>query len=196
MTRPDASSISPLRTWLVWTAGFLVFPVAGLAGTAVGGRVDDAAGAMLGGGVAGLVLGVGQVLVSRRRLDPFRWILGTAIGMSVGLLIGASAVGYGTSLADLALMGAVTGVVLGLAQAVALPRHVRLRWVWAAAMPVLWALGWTVTTLGGIGVDEQFTIFGAYGALAFSALSGLLLQRLLPQGADGPGMPARAEETV
>ncbi|WP_157574832.1 hypothetical protein [Jiangella muralis] len=196
MTRPDASSTSALRTSLIWTAGFLVFPVAGLAGTAVSGRVDDAAAAMLGGGVAGLVLGAGQVLVSRRRLDPLRWIPATAVGMSVGLLLGASVVGYGTSLADLALMGVLTGAVLGPAQAFALPRHVHPRWVWAAAMPVMWALGWTVTTLGGISVDEQFTIFGAYGALAFSALSGLLLQRLLPYGADGPVVPAGAEETV
>ena len=47
-------------------------------------------------------------------------------------------------------------------------------------MPALWALGWTATTLGGIAVDEQFTVFGAYGAITFSALSGLLLHRLLP----------------
>jgi hypothetical protein len=77
-------------------------------------------------------------------------------------------------------MGALTGVVLGVAQALALPGRTRLRWVWAAALPGLWALGWTATTLGGISVEEQFTVFGAYGAVTFSALSGLLLQVLLP----------------
>jgi hypothetical protein len=41
-------------------------------------------------------------------------------------------------------------------------------------------LGWTATTLGGIAVDKQFTVFGAYGAITFSALSGLLLLLLLP----------------
>ena len=39
-----------------------------------------------------------------------------------------------------------------------------VRWQWAAAVPALWALGWAVTTLGQIHVEEQFTIFGAYGA--------------------------------
>ena len=70
----------------------------------------------------------------------------------------------------------------------ALPRQTHLRWVWAAAMPVLWALGWTVTTLGGIAVDQQFTVFGAYGAVTFSALSGLLLHLLAapPRRAAGP----------
>ena len=47
-------------------------------------------------------------------------------------------------------------------------------------MPLLWALGWTVTTLVGIDVDQQFTIFGASGAVTFSALSGALLHLLLP----------------
>ena len=103
--------------------------------------------------------------------------------MGLGLLLGAVTVGYGTDLADLALMGALTGLVLGPAQALALPRRARVRWVWAAALPVLWALGWTTTTLGGIAVDQQFTVFGAYGAVTFSALSGLLLHVLLPYGA-------------
>jgi hypothetical protein len=111
--------------------------------------------------------------------------------MSAGLLLGASTVEYGTSLADLALMGALTGVLLGLAQALALPGQTHLRWVWAAAMPVLWALGWTVTTLGKISVDNQFTIFGAYGAVTFSALSGLLLHYLLPYRADAGPAPTQ-----
>ncbi|SDU76520.1 hypothetical protein [Jiangella alkaliphila] len=192
MTPSGASQPVFLRTWLVWTAGFIVFPLAGLAGTAIAGRVDDAAAALLGGLVVGLVLGTGQTLMSRRRLDPRRWIPATAVGTSVGLLLGAAVVGYGTSLGDLALMGALTGVVLGPAQALALPHQTQLRWVWAAAMPVLWALGWTVTTLGGISVDNQFTIFGAYGAVTFSALSGLLLHRLLPYRATVEPTPAAA----
>ena len=143
------------------------------------GRVDGPVAALLGGVVAGLVIGAGQALVSRRRLDPRRWIPATAIGMGIGLLLGAVAVGYRTSLADLALMGAITGLVLGVAQALALPRRTRCAGSGPPRMPLLWALGWTVTTLGGIGVDEQFTVFGAYGAVTFSALSGLLLHRLL-----------------
>lgn len=116
--------------------------------------------------------------------------------MGLGLLLGASAVGYGTSLGELAVMGALTGTVLGVAQALALPSQIHLRWAWAAAMPVLWALGWTVTTVGGIGVDNQFTIFGAYGALTFSALSGILLHYLLPYRATTGTTPAVAPDVA
>ncbi|MGY1696786.1 hypothetical protein ACI780_17960 [Geodermatophilus sp. SYSU D00814] len=191
MTAHAGPHASRLRRWLIWTAGFLAFPIAGLAGTAVAGRVDSPLAALLGGAVAGLVLGLGQTLVSLGRLDIRRWVPATGLGMGLGLLLGAVTVGYGTSLADLALMGALTGLLLGPAQALALPRRTRLRWLWAAAVPALWALGWTATTLGGIAVEEQFTVFGAYGAVTFSALSGLLLLVLLPDG--GPaGSPAAA----
>ena len=191
MTRPVTSRTSFRRSWLRWTAGFLAFPIAGVAGTAIAGRVDSPLAALSGGAVAGLVLGAGQTLASRGRLDIRTWVPATALGMGLGLLLGAASVGYDTSLGDLVLMGALTGLVLGPAQALALPQGTRLRWTWAAAVPVLWALGWTATTLGGIDVEKQFTIYGAYGAITFSALSGLLLIRLLPdRPAARPGAPS------
>jgi hypothetical protein len=90
MTRSTAARPHFLRAWLIWTAGFLAFPIAGFAATAAVGRVDD---------------------------------------------------------------------------------------------PV-----------AAIRVDEQFTVFGAYGAVAFSALSGLLLYRLLPQ--KGNAAPDRASAPI
>ncbi|HEY5784406.1 MAG TPA: hypothetical protein VIT65_06495 [Microlunatus sp.] len=167
-------------SWLWWTAGFLAFPIAGVAGRLVAGRVDDPLAALLAGLVTGAVVGAGQWLASRGRLRPLPWIAATTVGMGAGLLLGATVVGFQTTLVDVAVMGAVTGLVLGIAQTVALPARTRRRWWWAAAMPVLWAFGWIVTTLAGIPMGEQFTIFGASGAVTFSALSGLLLYQLLP----------------
>ena len=56
--------------------------------------------------------------------------------------------------------------------------------MWVVAPALVWALGWTVTTLAGIDVDRQYMVFGATGALAYSLCSGALLARLL--GARGP----------
>ena len=156
------------------------FPIAGVAAGLIAGSVDDPVAALVAGLVTGAVIGVGQWLVSRGRLRPVRWILATVVGMGLGLLLGASVVGFGTSLADLVVMGALTGLLLGVAQTFALPAATRYRWVWAAAVPLLWALGWTVTTLVGVAVEEQFSVFGAAGAVTFSALSGVLLNVLLP----------------
>ena len=167
-----------VKAWLLWTAGFLAFPIAGVLAEALVGRINDFSSAVIGGMVAGAVIGTGQWLVARRLLDAPTWIPATALAMGIGLAVGAWVVGYGTSLGELALMGAITGIPLGVAQAYLLRDRVANAWVWAAAMPLLWALGWTVTTAGGIAVDQQFAVFGAYGAITFMALSGILLDRL------------------
>jgi hypothetical protein len=175
------------KAWLLWTAGFLAFPIGGALATAATGRVNDVGSALVGGLIVGVVIGTGQWLVARRLLDPKTWIPATALAMSIGLAVGAWVVGYGTSLSELALMGFITGIPLGAAQAYLLRDRVAGAWVWAAAMPLLWALGWTVTTAGGIAVDQQFAVFGAYGAITFMALSGILLDRLR---ATTPAAPA------
>ncbi|WP_104167775.1 hypothetical protein [Arthrobacter sp. SX1312] len=186
-----------LRTWLLWIAGFIAFPVAGLIGSFVVGRVDNSASALVGGAIAGLIIGSGQTLAGNHRLQAGRWIPATTVGTSAGLLLGASAVEYGTSLADLALLGALNGLVVGACQAAALPRGVRPRWVWAAVVPALWALGWTVTTLLRVRVDEQFIVFGATGALVFATLSGLALHWVVPSRADATpaALPTRSATT-
>jgi hypothetical protein len=150
-----------LPSWLIWTAGFISFPIAGIAAGAIAGPVN-------------------RPLASRRRLYASRWIPASSVGMGLGLLLGATTVGFGTSLAALAMMGGLTGLLLGIAQAFALPPGTRHRWAWAVAMPVLWALGWAVSTVVGIAVEQQFSIFGSTGAVTFSALSGILLLWLLP----------------
>src|SRR4051812_9875412 len=98
-----------LRSWLTWMLGFLAFPIAGVAAGVIAGRIDSPQAAVIGGAIAGLVVGAGQVLVSRGRLDWRWWIPATATGMALGLVVGAAVVGYRSSLADLAIMGALTG---------------------------------------------------------------------------------------
>jgi len=178
------------KAWLLWTAGFLAFPIGGALATAATGRVNDFGSALLGGLIVGAVIGTGQWLVARRLLDPKAWIPATAFAMGIGLAVGAWVVGYGTSLSELALMGFITGIPLGAAQAYLLRDRLANAWVWAAAMPLLWALGWTVSTFIGVSVDNQFAVFGASGAITFMALSGVLLDRL--RAATSPTAPTPA----
>jgi uncharacterized membrane protein len=122
------------KAWLLWTAGFVAFFIGGALATAVTGRINDLGSALVGGMIAGAVIGTGQWLVAYLLRDR-------------------------------------------LANA----------WVWAAAMPLLWALGWTVSTFIGVSVDRQFAVFGASGAITFMALSGVLLDRL--RAATSPPTP-------
>jgi hypothetical protein len=168
----------------VWPA----FPVAGLIGWKVGGRVDAVDAALVGGALTAVGLGAVQWWAAKGALGrPAAWIGASAVGYAVGLAVGAALVGYETDLGALALMGLVSGAALGAAQGLVLARQGRraLALPWAVAMPVLFALGWSAASVTGIGVDDQFTVFGAGGALLFTLLSGLLLARFTSARAPG-----------
>ena len=177
---PSARRIFPGWRWMaVWPA----FPVAGYIGWKVGGRVDAALAALVGGALTGAGLAAVQWWAAKGALGrPAAWIGAGAGGYAVGLAAGAALVGYETDLGALALMGLVSGAALGAAQALVLARAGRraLALPWALAMPALFALGWSVASVTGIGVDDQFTVFGAGGALLFTLLSGLLVARFTP----------------
>ena len=166
--------------WLRWLPTFLGFPIGGLIAIAATGPVTSLTNGLIGGAVAGAVLGAAQWLALRGRLSKTEWwIPATAVGQAVGLAAGAALVGYRTGLQDLAIQGAISGLGVGLLQALALRPHVATWFWWALAMPPLWTLGWIVTTAAGIRVDQQFTNFGASGAIVVALLSGLLLVQLL-----------------
>jgi hypothetical protein len=185
MSRDSAHNPSARRSFPGWrwvAVGF-AFPVAGLIGWKVGGRVDAVGAALVGGALTGAGLGAVEWWAAKGALGrAAAWIGSSAVGYAVGLAAGAALVGYDTDLGSLALMGLVSGAVLGAAQGLALARQgaTRLAAAWAVAMPVLFALGWSVASATGIGVDDQFTVFGAGGALLFTLLSGLLLARFTP----------------
>jgi hypothetical protein len=166
-----------------WMAVWLAFPVSGLIGWTVGGRVDAVDAALVGGALTAAGLGAVQWWAANGALGrPLAWIAAGTVGYAAGLAAGAALVGYETDLGALALMGVVSGAALGAAQGLVLARQGRraLALSWAVAMPVLFTLGWSVASVTGIGVDDQFTVFGAGGALLFTLLSGLLVARLTP----------------
>ena len=166
-----------------WAAVALAFPIAGLIAWKIGGHVDALDAALIGGALTGAGLGAVQWWAADGALGrPSAWVGASALGYAVGLAAAAALVGYGTGLGDLALMGLVSGALLGAAQGVALARDGRdeLALPWALATPALFALGWCASTGIGLDVDAQYTVFGAAGAIAFTLLSGLVLARFTP----------------
>jgi hypothetical protein len=164
-----------------WMAVWPAFPVAGLIGWTIGGRVDAVDAALVGGALTAAGLAAVQWWAAKGALGrPAPWIGASAVGYAVGLAAGAALVGYETDLGALAVMGLISGATLGAAQGLVLARQGRrgLALPWALAMPALFALGWSAASVTGIGVDDQFTVFGAGGALLFTLVSGLLLARL------------------
>src|SRR3954451_7431538 len=161
-----------------WVAVAPAFPLAALIGRALGGLVDAVGSALIGGVVTGAGVAAVQWWAADGALGRAdAWIGAGGVGYGVGLAAGAALVGYDTGLADLAVMGFVSGALLGAAQGLVLVREGRrgLAVPWALAMPVLFALGWCASTVIGVDVENQYTVFGAAGAVLFMLGSGVLL---------------------
>lgn len=162
--------------WL-WPVAILVsFPIGGYIADLVVDGVDSVGAALVGGLIVGAIIGAAEWFALRQRVS-WPWIPATTVGMAVGLVAGAALVDYGIGRGDLALMGAVNGLAVGVVQALVLARH-RIPdaiW-WAVGNPPAWALGWFVSSyVISRNIDERFPIFGASGAIVFGVLTWLLL---------------------
>lgn len=187
ITAPTAASSSTVqhksarsfRPWWRWLLTALAFPPSGLVAHLVAGRVDSVPAAVLNGVIAGAGIGAAQwALLRHRNINP-TWIAGTAVGFGAGLAAGAALVSYRTDITSLAVMGAVSGLGVGLAQGAYLDGAKRTVG-WTAATSVLFALGWTVTTAGGIDVSQQWAVFGAYGCTTLAFLQSMIINRFIP----------------
>ena len=174
------------RDLLWWTATLLAFPLAGLAARGVAGPVDAVWTAVLAGAVAGLVIGIAQWLALRRVGADVRWIAATAVGLAVGLGLAYAIFGYGDTVGDLALVGAVTGLGIGVAQWWLLRELIDGSLIWIAATAVAWALGWTVSTAIGVDPDDRWPNPGLSGAATLTVLLGAVLWVLARRGFRDP----------
>ena len=174
LTVPRMSAVKIVLSWVGVT--LIAFPLAGYLGWGIGGHVDSVGPALIGGAITGAGIGLVQWAFLRRDLgmSPL-WILATSVALAAGLAVGAAAVGYETTSSRLAIMGAISGASVGIAQGLLLRSRFSLWHVWMIAMGPLFALGWFVTEAAGIVVAKQFTVFGASGSVVFGVLSGLLL---------------------
>jgi hypothetical protein len=174
-TMPRMSGTKLVFTWI--GLALAAFPLAGYAGWGVSGHIDAVGPALIGGAITGAGIGLVQWLFLRKDLgmSAVPWIAATSIALAGGLAMGAAVVGYETTASQLAIMGAISGAPVGIAQGFLLRSRFSLWHLWMLAMPVMFAIGWVVTDFAGIDVANQFTVFGASGSLVFGLLSGLLM---------------------
>jgi hypothetical protein len=171
----DWTSISR-RMWLWPVAILLGFPIGGYVADLVVDGVDSVGVALVGGLIAGAIIGTAEWFALRQWVS-WLWIPATSAGMALGLAAGAALADYGTDRGDVVVIGAVTGVGVGVAQALVLARRrIPGAFWWAVANPPAWALGWLVTSyVITTNVDERFPNFGASGALVYGLLTWLLV---------------------
>ena len=116
------------------------------------------------------------------------WIPGTGVGLAVGLTAGAALVDYGISRGDLLLMGAVTGLCVGVLQALVLMqagnRPAEAVW-WVVANPIGWAVAWFVSSyVIARNIGERWPVFGASGCVVFGLVTWPLIAALFNRASE------------
>jgi hypothetical protein len=165
-------------SFLRWAPTFLGFPVGGWLAFQVAGSITSPLTGTLAGVIAGAAIGDAQWL-ALGRVAGWRWFAATVLGMGAGSSLAAVATGAGTTTPALVISGLVTGAVVGAAQGFALHRGLRVKALWAATVSVSWALGWLVTANVIVDAENGYVAFGSSGALLATALTGLVLRRIL-----------------
>ena len=178
ITRSSAASRS-FRPWWRWMLTALAIPPAGYIGWLLAGHVDSASAAALAGVVTGAVFGLGQWLLLRRRGVTLRWVSATAVALGIGLAVGGALVGFETDRVSLFVMGAVSGLAVGVAQARAVRSAMSSVLTWGGTTGALWALGWVISSFV-IDPADKWPIFGASGAIVVTLVQSTFIERALP----------------
>lgn len=198
------STILPVelqRAWkpgLRWFLSFVGFPLAGVAARAAAGPIDSMSAAVVGGVAGGAVLGAVQA-VALPEGSPSRrlaWAAATTVGLGAGLALGAGVIDYQTDTSSLVTMGACAGAGVGIAQASVADMSAGRRVAWAMGTPLLWALGWFITSNVIVDAERQHAMFGSSGAIVVSVLSALLLILPATRNASGEAAANAQKEAV
>jgi len=185
--RSQASRSTTRALW-PWPVAVLVgFPIGGLFADLAMDGVDSVGAALVEGLIAGVIVG-GAEWFALRRWVSWLWIPGTGVGLAVGLTAGAALVDYGISRGDLLLMGAVTGLCVGVLQALVLMqagnRPAEAVW-WVVANPIGWAVAWFVSSyVIARNIGERWPVFGASGCVVFGLVTWPLLAALFNRASE------------
>lgn len=167
-----------LKTWLI---SFLGYPLGGFIASQIIGPINSLAKALIGGLIVGSTVGTAQFFSLRKSGVEITWILGSALGVAVGALIGAGILGYSVGTSDLLLRGVIAGVSIGVAQALVLQLSVGQSIAWLAVNASSWLCGWLITSLVIVDLDSQYPVFGSTGAIVATLLQMPVMWWLLNQ---------------
>jgi hypothetical protein len=164
------------RDYAKWLAVFLAYPIAGFLGRLLANPADGFIFAFIAAAVAGAILGLAQWLALGRHVSSLRWVGATAVGLGVSFVV-AQALGA-TSSAAAPVIGAVTGLGVGLAQSFVRSERMPSAAAWIPTMGIAWAIAWVVTTSIGVQAEAGWPVVGVSGALVAQALTGIVLMTL------------------
>ncbi len=160
----------------LWMLTFLGMPIGGGLARLIIGPADVPLRGLLGGLIAGAVIGLAQWLALRqtREISPL-WIAATSAGLGVGFAAALALVGNDLSATSVTVRAAISGIAIAALQWLVLREVVPNAWVWALVVAVAWPVAWTITRVIGVDLTQGWVVFGAAGAIVFALVTAVTL---------------------
>jgi hypothetical protein len=172
-----------LRTSVVlpWIIAVIGFPIGGYLAQAIAGPAATVQAAILSGLIAGAIIGLAQgIALWLRRQALVMWIAGTAVALAIALAAVTAAIGQIETSTEAIVLGAVSGLLIGAAQAALLMRAgIANTWIWVVVTGAAWAVGWLITASVGVALAPGWPVYGASGALVSQIITAVALWRLV-----------------
>jgi hypothetical protein len=176
-----------LRTSVVlpWIIAVIAFPIGGLLAQTLAGPAATVPAAALSGLIAGAIIGLAQgIALWLRGAALALWVAGTAVALAIALAAVTAAIGQIETSTEAVILGAVSGVLIGGAQAALLMRAgIANAWIWVVVTGLAWAVGWLITASVGVALAPGWPVYGASGALVSQIITAIALWRLVPSRA-------------
>ena len=174
---PSVFKSLPLR----WLIAVVAFPIGGFIGHLVGGPAATIPAALISGGIAGAIVGLGQAFALQLESRALGlWAAATAVGLALALAAVTAVIGQITTTTEAATLGAVSGLMLGAGQAIVLQRRgVSAAWLWVPPSALAWAAGWFVTASAGIALEAGWPVYGLSGAIVSQVITGIVIWRIV-----------------
>jgi hypothetical protein len=175
----DLLRTSPVLAWIVAVVGS---PIGGFVAQTIAGPASTVPAAVASGLIAGAVIGLAQAIALGLRSQALViWLAGTAIALAAALGIVTAAIGQIETSTEAVVLGVVSGVLIGAAQAAVMMRAgVANAWLWLPVTGVAWAVGWLITASVGVALAPGWPVYGASGALVSQIITAVAIWRLVP----------------
>jgi hypothetical protein len=167
---------------LPWIVAVVGFPIGGLVAQTIAGPAATVPAALLSGAIAGAIIGLAQGIALWLRSQALvLWVVGTSAALAVALGVVTAAIGQIETSTEAIALGAVSGVLIGAAQAALFMRvGIANAWIWIVVTGLAWAVGWLITASVGVALAPGWPVYGASGALVSQIITGVAVWRLVP----------------
>lgn len=133
--------------------------------------------------IAGAILGALQSLAVRPRLGT-RWIVGSSLGLAVGMTLAIYNAGPSNFPADIKVFALITAIGFGIGQASSVRWNLKASALWVSSTVGIWVSAWLISAGKIFDIAGNYLVVSVLSVAAAMVLSGFVLAQIVSRHSD------------